>query len=70
MTDPAKLIELAERVEAIGCDIVCPLCGDTDFDVPGFSLHMSIYCDVVKAITAGKDNLEVSQHLRAMAVRV
>ena len=66
---PAGVLEgLALRVEALGCDIVCPLCGEGDFDVPGFvNSHMYNGCEVMLATGFANTSAEVAVAIRAQA---
>ncbi len=44
---------MVERVAAIGSDIVCPLCGETDFDAYGLRAHfVRGWCEVAEAAEA------------------
>lgn len=71
MTTPTaeggKLLELADRVDAAGCDLVCPLCGEPDFDVPGLSHHIISGCDVADLAIWLDRNADVSGVLRDRA---
>lgn len=62
------LLALAKRVETLGCDLTCPLCGEDGFDVPGISMHWFRWCEVEKAIGTSRDNAEAAAALRARAL--
>ena len=61
-----ELLALAARCEQMGY-ITCPMCGEDDFDILGFSLHISRWCEVEKAIGESQNNTEVAASLRARA---
>ena len=66
------LLALADRVEKLGCDIVCPLCGEGDFDVPGYiySHRSGRNCPVEVAANScapANNNADVIAVIRAIA---
>lgn len=65
MADPS-FEQLADRVAGLNY-FACPMCGDDDFDVPGFVNHVDRWCEVAKVIGVSRNNTDVAAALRAKA---
>lgn len=60
------LLLLAERVEGLG-NVICPFCGEDDFDLPGLAYHIAYYCDVHQLAINHQLNGDIASALRARA---
>ena len=65
-----ELLELADRVEALG-DIICPLCGETGFDIAGYLYShrngKNCLVEVACHSVMGNRDSETAAALRALA---
>ena len=50
-----KILRISDKTDQLECEcqyIVCPFCGEDDFDLIGLKHHLNVHCDNYQKIQA------------------